>query len=124
MVTERDGDIYRQHAHELSRLATVLVGPADAADVVSEAVVSALSSPSWPMVVNHRAYLYRSVVNAARARARSDGRRVLREQKSVQAMALGAPRLLVAPADDRDDVVRAVMTLSPRQRAVVYLAYW
>jgi len=32
--------------------------------------------------------------------------------------------LLVAPADERDDVVRAVMELSPRQRAVVYLAYW
>ncbi|MDQ6949667.1 MAG: hypothetical protein M3256_26325 [Actinomycetota bacterium] len=47
--------MYRQHAHELSRLATVLVGSADAADVVSDAVVSALSSPSWPTVLNHRA---------------------------------------------------------------------
>ncbi len=125
MAADRDGEIYRQHAQELSRLASVLVGPADAADVVSDAVVQALSSASWPTVVNHRAYLYQAVMNAARARARSDGRRAAREQRSVQSQPLLAQsRLLLAPVNDRDDVVRAVMGLSPRQRAVVYLAYW
>lgn len=124
MTTDRDGEIYRQHARELSRLASVLVGPSDAADVVSDAVVAALSSPSWSSVIDHRAYLYRAVVNAARARARSDSRRAAREEKTMQTQLLAHGRLLIAPIDERDDVVRAVMGLSPRQRAVVYLAYW
>ncbi len=124
MATDRDGEIYRQHAQDLCRLATVLVGPSDAADVVSEAVIAALSSPTWTSVTDHRGYLFRAVVNAARARARSDGRRTAREQKWLHGQPLVhalAPAILL---DHSDDVVRAVMRLSPRQRAVVYLVYW
>lgn len=124
MARDSDAEIYRRHAQELARFASVLVGPSDAADVVSDAVVQALSSDSWPQVVNHRAYLYRAVVNAASARARSDGRRAAREQKSVQAQQSGPAALLVATTVERDDVIRAVMALSARQRAAVYLVYW
>lgn len=124
MATDRDGVIYREHAQELCRLASVLAGPSNAPDVVADAVVAAMSSAGWPQVTNHRAYLYQAVVNTARARARSDSRRAAREEKWVQAQPKGHTRLLVAPADDRHDVLRAVMALSPRQRAVIYLAYW
>jgi len=124
MVGERDAEIYQQHAAELTRFASGLVGPADAADLVSDAMVNVLSSAAWPGVINHRAYLYRAVLNAARARARSDERRRDRERRSVLAEPSGHARLLLAPADDRDDVIRAVLDLSPRQRAVIYLAYW
>ena len=60
--TERDAEIYRAHAHELTRLATVFVGPADASDLVSDAVVQSLSSPSLPAVTNHRAGLGRAAM--------------------------------------------------------------
>lgn len=124
MATDRDGDIYRQHAQELCRLATVLVGSSNAADVVSEAVVAALSSRSWPSVADRRAYLFQAVVNAARARARSDGRRTAREQRWMHAQPLVHAFSTGILVDGSDDVLRAVMGLSPRQRAVVYLVYW
>ena len=57
--------VYRKHADDLTRFATGLVGPSDAADVVSEAVLSCLSSPSWASVIEKRSYLYRSVYNKA-----------------------------------------------------------
>jgi DNA-directed RNA polymerase specialized sigma24 family protein len=58
-----DEVIYRRLAPELIRFATALVGPGDAADVMSAAVVKALASPSWPDVTEHRPYLYRKVLH-------------------------------------------------------------
>jgi RNA polymerase sigma factor (sigma-70 family) len=124
MVGEADAEIYQQHAAELTRFASGLVGPTDAADLVSDAVLNALSSPAWPGVSNHRAYLYRAVLNAARARARRDERRRDREHRMVLSEPHGHAHLLLASVDDRDDVIRAALNLSPRQRAVIYLAYW
>ncbi len=40
-----DGDVYRLHAHELVRFATVLVGPDDAPDVVANAFVRCFRRP-------------------------------------------------------------------------------
>ena len=74
-MRDEDEDVYRKHAEELTRFATFLVGPDDAPDVVSDAVLSAFSSRSWPAVDDRRAYLLRSVLNAARMLARSSARR-------------------------------------------------
>lgn len=116
-MTTNDQEVYERHAAELIRFATALVGPSDADDVVSTAVVSALTSRSWPTVTNHRAYLYRCVLNAARAGARSTGRRQRREVRV-------ADRGVLEPPDARPEVLEAVRSLSPQQRAVVYLTYW
>ena len=40
--TRDDGQLYRDHALELTRYATVLVGPDDAADIVTDAVLSSI----------------------------------------------------------------------------------
>ena len=62
---DEDARLYERVAPELIRFATALVGPVDAADVLSSAVVKALSTPGWPAVTNRPAYLYRAVFNEA-----------------------------------------------------------
>jgi RNA polymerase sigma factor (sigma-70 family) len=113
-----DAEIYGKYADELVRFATVLVGPDNAADVVSASVISAFRAPAWSDVTNPRAYLYRAVLNESRMTARRDARRVRYEQRA-------APRDVVEAAPTpRPEVFAAVAALSPRQRAVVYLTYW
>jgi DNA-directed RNA polymerase specialized sigma24 family protein len=46
--------IYRRHAPELLKFATVLVGAWDAEDIVHDAMLSCLRSPGWGAVVNQR----------------------------------------------------------------------
>jgi RNA polymerase sigma-70 factor (ECF subfamily) len=117
MPNDEDGRIYRKHAGELTRFATFLVGPDDAADVVSSAVLRAMSSAGWRRVEHHRAYLFRAVLNESRMLHRSNARRRARERR-------------VAAREDREDVdllpdvLDVVERLSARQRAVIYLTYW
>jgi RNA polymerase sigma-70 factor (ECF subfamily) len=112
-----DAEVYEKHAEELLRFATVLVGPDNAPDVLSGAVIKAYSSRAWPGVENRRAYLFRCVANEARTHGRSVRRRAAVESRAER------PRVTVSQLPDVD-VVRALKQLSPRQRAVVYLSYW
>ncbi len=107
---------YRQNAVGLVRFATALVGPNDAPDVVSAAILSCFTSPAWESVLNVEAYLYRAVLNQARSHHRSSQRRERRER-------LAASPALVAEREVRDDVWAAVERLSLRQRAVTVLTY-
>ena len=112
-----DGDVYRLHAHELVRFATVLVGPDDAPDVVANAFVRCFSSPGWQAVTDRRAYLFRVVANESKNFKRSASRRRLRDS------AIGDDPVIEI-ALPRPEVVAALEALSVRQRSVVYLAYW
>ena len=112
-----DAEVYTKHADELIRFATGLVGPSRAEDVLSTAVLNAVSSPRWVDVRDKRAYLYRSVLNASRSEARSDLRRRGREERT-------APTEAVEPSYVDPDVMAAIAGLSHRQRAVVFLTYW
>ncbi|MFQ5554986.1 MAG: Gmad2 immunoglobulin-like domain-containing protein [Acidimicrobiia bacterium] len=68
-------------------------------------------------MANHRAYLYRSVLNEATSHHRSTMRRRLREARAA------SPE--VAPAVEVDlDVLAAVDRLTVRQRAAIVLTYW
>jgi RNA polymerase sigma-70 factor (ECF subfamily) len=116
-LVDADLDLYRRHAGELIRYATALVGPDDAPDVVSDAVLASFAAPAWAAVDNPRAYLYRAVLHRARSWHRSAGRRERREQ-------LAAGRDTIAHPEPSIDAHRALARLSPQQRAVVYLTYW
>jgi RNA polymerase sigma-70 factor, ECF subfamily len=119
MATDDDVETYRRHAGELIRYATVLVGPADAADVVSDAVLAAFASPGWGDVANRRAYLYRAVLHHSASHHRGTARRLGREQRA----AARAPTVADPPGESVD-AHRALAALSEQQRAVIYLAYW
>ncbi|MFZ4718783.1 MAG: RNA polymerase sigma factor [Ilumatobacteraceae bacterium] len=112
-----DAALYRAHADELTRYATVLVGPDDAPDVVVDAVLAAFRSPGWAVVDNRRAYLYRAVFTRALSMRRSDARRTRRE------MVVATPEITVVQ-ESSVDAHRALAQLSAQQRAVVYLTYW
>ncbi len=112
-----DEEIYRKYADDLVRFATGLVGPFDAPDVVTDACLRSFSTPGWKAVSNHRAYLYRAVLNHARSHHRSTMRRRVREMRVAPPEATWAPDVDV-------DVLEAVDRLSVRQRAVVILTYW
>jgi RNA polymerase sigma factor (sigma-70 family) len=116
-VEASDGEVYRKYADDLTRFATGLVGPSNAADVVSDAVLRCFGSPGWSTVHEKRAYLYRSVFNRSVEFHRATGRRRAREE-------MVALPDLVDPPEVRPEVFAAVQRLSVRQRAVIVLTYW
>jgi len=111
--------VYEKYAPELVRFATGLAGPDDAADLVSSAMVKAMWSKAWNDVQNPRAYLYRAVLNEARRAYKRSIHRSIAEAKSAVPDGVEPDAARVRP-----DVLKAVDTLSMRQRAVVVLAYW
>lgn len=109
--------VYRSYAEELTRYATALVGPADAADVVTDACLRAFDARGWPEVANRRAYLYRAVFSVANDHHRRTLSRRLRELKV-------ADRDVAQPIEIDVDVLAAVERLSVQQRAAIVLTYW
>ncbi|HEV7723340.1 MAG TPA: hypothetical protein VGO60_18770 [Iamia sp.] len=57
MPTLDDAEIFAHHVDRLRGLAAVLAGPSTAEDVVSAAVVRAMSSAAWAKVEDPGAYL-------------------------------------------------------------------
>jgi RNA polymerase sigma factor (sigma-70 family) len=111
-------ELYRANATELTRFATMLVGPGRAEDVVADATARVLATVPVATVTNLRAYLYRAVLNQSRRTLQSDAARQRRERRFV------ASHTLVPVAEPDDEVGAAVAELSDRQRAVVFFAYW
>jgi len=111
-------EVYEKYSHDLIRFATGLAGPDDGPDLVSAAMLSVLWSQSWDQVQNPRAYLYRAVLNEARKSYKTAMRRAGAEARAA-VPAGGTPARDVEP-----EILEAVGSLSVRQRAVVFLAYW
>ena len=106
-----DETIYTKHKDDLIRYATVLVGPAEAEDVLSTVVLRVLERRSLTQLDDARAYLFRAVLNESRGRLRRTSPLPLPDQPSW--------------IPERDfEVVSALRRLPPRQRAAVYLVYW
>lgn len=112
-----DEDLFKSYAAELTRYANGLVGPFDAGDVVTDAWLRAVSSANWDLVIDRRAYLYRTVLSVATDHHRSTLSRRLREVKVASPESFEVPLLDI-------DVLRAVERLSIQQRAAVHLTYW
>ncbi len=116
-MDHRDEELYEKHADELIRFATTLVGPSLAEDVVADAVLRAMTSPTWASVGTPRAYLFRSVMNEARMLGRGNGRRARRERLVAGSATTDAVTISIEVRD-------AMAQLSVRERSVLYLAYW
>lgn len=110
-------DLYARYGDDLTRFATGLVGPSDAADVVSDAMLRFWRSHALLDADNPRALMYRGVLTSARSWQRSAFRRQRRERRTVE-------RLVSHDPDIRPEIAQAVLQLSPRQRACVFLMYW
>lgn len=106
-----DEAIYTKHKDDLVHYASVLVGAADAEDVLSTVVLRVLERRSLADLDDARAYLFRAVLNEARGRAR---------RKEV---AVPSERPSWIPEKDLE-VAASLRSLPPRQRAAVYLVYW
>lgn len=117
MVVETNRQLYERYGEAVTRFATSLVGPADAADVVHNAVASLIAKDSLASADNPKALLYRAVLNHARSFQRSAFRRRRREQRFADGVVAIDP--VVEP-----EVARAVISLSPQQQACVFLTYW
>lgn len=109
---------WRKYAEELIRLATFLVGPSDAEDLVVSSYLRAVTSRQWGGVVNHRAFLFRALTNDAANHHRSIARRRTRETRALA----GRDR---TASDHSDAEARALIGhLSARQRTIAWMAYW
>jgi RNA polymerase sigma factor (sigma-70 family) len=115
------GSLYESHSHAATRLAYVLTGDADAAqDIAQEAFVRvgrrifALREPQYS-----HAYLYRTVVNLCRGRAR----RLKIERRALQ-MLTRDQRYEGPEVGDQDEMWRALLLLPVRQRAALFLRYY
>lgn len=109
---------YEEHGRALVRFATMLVGPADAEDVVSDALIRVMDAAETRPLDNPVAYLYRTVSNTAKNHRRSRGRRLVRERLVAPPVGGGIP------VDLAPEVLDAVGKLSHQQRAVIFLTYW
>ena len=120
-MTTGDEEFYRKHADSLLRLAYALVGPSDAEDIFSTAVLNVLRSDRWAELDDDakRGYLYRSVVNQARRWGRRTTKR-----RQLEAMYALREAVDVSTVRAPDDTWEVVASLSMRQRAVVVLTYW
>lgn len=108
-------EAYRQHRDALVQFATVLVGPDDAQDLVSAALIRVLDRAG---IDSPKAYMYRAVATQAHNHIRGEARRRRRERLST---------IWEVPATTPEpypEVRAAIEALSVRQRAVVYLTYW
>ena len=112
-----EAELYEIHRAALIRFATAVAGPDDAADIVSDAMLSLLNDGGLRVARNPVALMHRAVLSKARSMQRSGFRRRARERRFAERWIEEQPTI-------RPDVVSAVVSLSPRQRACVYLTYW
>jgi len=110
-----DETIYTKHKDDLIRYAAVLVGPAEAEDVLSVVVLRTLERRALGDLDDARAYLFRAILNEARDRAR--------RRRAAEAFPIPPADPVRLPEPDHE-VASALRALPPRQLAAVYLVYW
>lgn len=101
----------------LRRFCAVVVGPSNAGDLAAETFLRCQDRLVTGDVANPQSYLFRSAVRVAHNQRRARDRDIRRAARFGMPLAAGeSPEL--------GHVRDAVRALSPRQRAVLYLAYW
>jgi RNA polymerase sigma factor (sigma-70 family) len=108
-----EAEIWLSCKDDLVRYAAVLIGPADAEDVVSTVVVRVLSRRTLAGLNDARRYLFKAVLNESRTRA-------VRRHEVPTVKDLSEP----PPPEPQPEVMEAVLSLPVAQRAATYLVYW
>lgn len=108
-----DADIWLKCKDDLVRYAAVLVGPAEAEDVVSTVFLRVLDRRRLDDLEDARRYLFRAVLNESRTRG------------SRRSSRPGFVDVVVPPpSDPQPEILDAVLSLPMRQRAATFLVYW
>lgn len=115
MIDPRKVEAYEKHGADLMVYAASLVGPQAAEDLVADAMVRIFRLADWGRVADERAYLYRCVLNEARRRGRP-----------VPSPSPWDLRRRPGAGDGEPEIpdLGLLRSLSTRERAVVFLAYW
>ncbi len=110
-------DVWRTCGPAVLRFATVLVGPDDAHDVMSNTFLRITRTRGWTGIELPQSYWFRSVQSEAQNHHRKRKRRWRRDLTAVPP---------TRSVDHRRDVdlIDQLAKLSIQQRSVVYLAYW
>ena len=117
IVLRSAASLYAAHSADLVRFAAWIGGADDAADIVSDAMLSLLKDGRLVDAHNPYGLMQRAVVAKTRSLQRSGFRRRARERRFAE-------RIVTYHPEFRPDVVQAVSRLAPRQRACIYLTYW
>lgn len=111
-----DREVYEKVNSSLVRYATVLVGPNDAADVVSTVVVRAIGRTGGLAGLDDpEVYLMKAVLNEANGFKRQRARRATTPVAEVPETQ--------AHRDEIDHSIEMINQLPPKQRAAAYLVY-
>ena len=120
---DRLADLYLSHEGRARRLAFLLTGNRELAeDIAQEAFVRVASRLSWLRRDDaFEPYLRRTVINLCRGhwRKKKTERRYLETQQGTQ-----EPSTAETDLGDRDEVWRALQTLSHRQRVALVLRFY
>lgn len=120
-LTNRDlvARVYTVHSERLIRLARILVGPDDALDVLSSAVVKTLAAAERVVVHDLAPYLTCAVYNEARTLQR---RR--RREGALWGRLTARPHAPATNDTSNTAGLELLQSLSLRQRGVIFLTYW
>ena len=126
-------DFYHREQYALVRFAATIVGPDRADDVVASAMISIIKrfghdrdgKPTPVAPDSLRAYVYKAVANAGAKDWRTLSRRQRREAIAGRLEPTTGVEAHTGQVDGSSPtMLSALAGLSPRQRAVVHLAYW
>ncbi len=112
-------DLYQANAKSLIAYASTLVGPSNAEDLVSDAMVRVFDRVDLAAIDNPRGYLFTAVLN----QARSDGRSLQARRRRESAASVPTQVASTTPPSGLDEL-GVLGELSTRERAVIYLTYW
>lgn len=125
-VLDLDGFVNAHYAPLLRRAYLLTGARPDAEDLVQEALARTWAAARGRSIESPEAYVQRTMVNLYVSRWR---RRRLRREDPVAELpepvgSLGGARDATGDADERDRLWRALVSLPPRQRAVLVLRYY
>lgn len=116
-TTHETDKLWRELHAPLRRFCAVVIGPSDADDLAAETFLRCRDRLLAGQVASPQSYLFRSAVHAAHNMRRA------RDRDQRRTVRVAAP-FVDDERPELGDVRDAVRALSPRQRAVMYLAYW